>query len=483
MSATDTHPDALHGDSDTLRSQRVWKAAAEPDLDFESQRLRASLRSKMFGVAAAPISIGRFKVLETVGSGGMGVVYAAYDEELDRRVAVKLLRSGVGDDASVGKGRLLREAQALAKLSHPNVVQVYEAGTFDGRVFLAMEFLPGPTLRDWLLDEPRPWRQVLDHFVEAGEGLAAAHREGIVHRDLKPANLLLGSDGRVRVVDFGLARADGPVRVDAPDDGETEPSSAFGIELTQTGEIMGTPAYMAPEQARQEGVDARSDQYSFCVALYEGLFGQRPHVGRSTAEVIVAVAEGIVQPPPRGTKVPARVTRAIMRGLSADPARRFPSMSALLVELSPERRGWWKWAAAGTAVAAVLTAFIPGPSPCPSFDDALDPAWSPAQRAALEQAFAASGAPQSEAAARHVGAQLDAYAAQWLEARRDACESHLERHEQSARLHDLRVACLLERRVELSTLARTLGEADATVVEHAPEAVLELPSPAACNVV
>jgi eukaryotic-like serine/threonine-protein kinase len=483
MSAFDTHPQELADDSATLQSRSVWKAAGRQELDFQSQALRNRLRAKMFGVDAKPVSIGRFTVLETVGSGGMGVVYAAHDKELDRRVAVKLLRPSREDDASVGEGRLLREAQALAKLSHPNVVQVYEVGTFNDRVFLAMEFLPGPTLRGWLMDEPRPWADVLRHFIEAGRGLAAAHQQGVIHRDFKPANLLFGADGRVRVVDFGLARAAGEVRREPADASAPGAESSFATELTQTGEIMGTPAYMSPEQARHEAVDARSDQYSFCVALYEALFGTRPHVGRSTAEVLVSVAEGQVRPPPRNTKVPGRIVRAIMRGLSAEPAGRFPTMEALLDELSPRDRGRWR-VLGGAAVIAMIAGFgmlMIADEPCPSFEDDLQGAWDHEQRAAVASAFAATGASGAQSALDLASERLDGYAREWLDARRDACEAHLVRREQSAELHDRRVACPVERRAELATLTQAFAGADVGVVEQAPLAAAELSAVSDCG--
>jgi len=489
MSAFDTHPEELADDSATLQTRRVWQAAGRQDLDFESQALRNRLRTKLFGVDAPPIAIGRFTVLETVGSGGMGVVYAAHDKELDRRVAVKLLRPAREDDASVGKGRLLREAQALAKLSHPNVVQVYEVGTFNDRVFLAMEFLPGPTLRTWLMDEPRSWPVVLRHFIEAGRGLAAAHQQGVIHRDFKPANLLFGADDRVRVVDFGLARAAGDVRVEptgasaSSGAGVDDSSRVFATELTLTGEIMGTPAYMSPEQARHEAVDARSDQYSFCVALYEALFGVRPHVGRSTAEVLVAVAEGQVRPPPRNTKVPSRIVRAIMRGLSAEPAQRFPSIEALLDELTLRERGRWRLlgGAAVVVVAGLGMLALAGEPPCPSFDEALDQAWSGDRRAEVASAFVATGAAGAQSSLELASERLDAYASEWLDARRDACEAHLVRREQSAELHDRRVECLAERRAELATLTGAFAAADVAVVEQAPLAAAELSPISECG--
>jgi eukaryotic-like serine/threonine-protein kinase len=260
-----------------------------------------------------------------------------------------------------------------------------------------------------------------------------------------------------------------------------ESSQVLAVELTQTGEIMGTPAYMSPEQARHENVDARSDQYSFCVALYEALFGMRPHAGRSTAEVLVAVADGEVRSPPRNTKVPTRVVRAIMRGLSADPAQRFPSMDALLEQLAPQDRGRWRVLGAGVVATAGLGVFMAlGEAPCPSFRDDLAAAWGPERRAEVEAAFAASGAVGARSSLELTGDRLEAYARDWLGARRDACEAHLVRREQSAELHDRRVACLFERRAELAALAHALASADAGVVERAPLAAAELTPVADC---
>ncbi len=216
-------------------------------------------------------AVGRYVILDRIGAGGMGVVYAAYDPELDRRVALKLLRTD--RFAAPGHLRLLREAKALARLTHPNVVAVHDAGTFGDQVFVAMELVEGETLRQWLEAGARSWREVLDRLLAAGRGLAAAHAAGLVHRDFKPENVLLGRDGRVRVVDFGLAKAlaDAAEEPAAPDSG-----GELASPLTEWGAVLGTPAYMAPEQIRGIAADARSDQFSFCVALYEALYGERP---------------------------------------------------------------------------------------------------------------------------------------------------------------------------------------------------------------
>jgi serine/threonine protein kinase len=302
-------------------------------LDFDAMLLRAKLRSKMFGVESAPTRIGRFRVLGVVAGGSMSVVYKVFDEEHARTVAVKLLNEKGGEDTPHGQ-RMMREAKALAFLAHPNVVELHEAGTFDERMYLAMELVEGTTLLRWQEAEERPWREVLEKYVQAGRGLQAAHDAGMVHRDFKPANALLGGDGRVRVVDFGLARATGGAESVAAAPG-------LDVEVTNTGELIGTPAYMSPEQARGERVDGRSDQFSFSVALWEALYGERP--AGAPPET----------PPRRG--IPARVHAAIRRGLSKTPEGRFPSMQAMLGELEPRRSRALHVVVAVAVLAAVTT--------------------------------------------------------------------------------------------------------------------------------
>ncbi|HWB75902.1 MAG TPA: protein kinase, partial [Nannocystaceae bacterium] len=284
--------------------------------------------------AAPPIrAIGRFTVTHKLGEGGMGVVYAAHDAELDRDVAIKLLRSDSGDSSS-GRARLLREARAMAKLSHPNVITVYDVGMFDQHVFIAMELVHGTSLRSWLKQRPRTWRGALECFVEAGRGLAAAHTAGLIHRDFKPDNVLVGDDGRVRVLDFGLARAtDGEPDEVTPDGESFSPADAVE-RLTLTGAVIGTPGYMAPEQWRGGIVDHRTDQFSFCIALWEALFGQRPFGGSGATAIAARVMAGDIRRPPEDRNVPAWLVRVLRRGLSVDPTQRFRSMDALLGVLS-----------------------------------------------------------------------------------------------------------------------------------------------------
>ena len=304
-------------------------------------------------VVAVGDTIGRYVVLRRIGAGGMGVVFAAYDPQLDRRVALKLLRTGVGLGEGEAKARLVREAQAIAQLSHPHVVAVYDVGTATtGDVYIAMEFVEGDTLTNWLQRWERSWRDVVEMFVDAGRGLAAAHGVGLLHRDFKPDNVLVGADGRVRVTDFGLARS----LVTGGEDGDTRPTRELAqlrVTLTATGAVMGTPRYMAPEQLAGKDISAAADQWSFCVALYEAVYGVHPIAGDTAAKMLDEGAR--MRPPPEGKGVPASLLAVVTRGLDAVPARRYPSMTALLAELThalrPPRR---RYLAIGGAAALVL---------------------------------------------------------------------------------------------------------------------------------
>jgi hypothetical protein len=276
---------------------------------------------------------GIYRIVRPIGAGGMGVVFLAIHEGLRREVALKLHRAGHG---SVGRARTMREAQAMARLAHPNVVVVHDVGEVDDGVFIAMEYVEGTTAKAVTTSAGTPWEVVLRTFVAAGKGLAAAHDVGLVHRDFKPDNVLVGRDGRVRVADFGIARA-------AWETLEPERSSAamriVDVSLTATGALVGTPAYMAPEQYGSSPVDARADQYAFCVALWEALHGQRPFAGATPAEIYVAIREQRFDRL-SSTSVPGWVQRALERGLSFDPRDRWPSMHALLdvLEHGPARR-------------------------------------------------------------------------------------------------------------------------------------------------
>ena len=283
--------------------------------------------------------IGRFVVLEKLGEGGMGTVYAAHDPVLHRRVAIKLMRREMS--GPLYGARMVREAQALAKLSHPNVVSVHDVGQADGRMFLAMEHIEGRALSD-VFGDRLPWPRVLELFCEAGRGLAAAHAAGLIHRDFKPQNTMLGTDGRVRVLDFGLARDSGETAPDSPLPGHGTPSGP----LTRAGTVMGTTSYMSPEQLEGQPCDSRTDQFSFCVSLWEGLYAELPFEQgsrkqqdiptRKDSEPKTASWAALPETPRKG--VPAHVHQALLRGLQVDREARFPSMDALLAMLAPRSR-------------------------------------------------------------------------------------------------------------------------------------------------
>jgi serine/threonine-protein kinase len=327
----DAHAPTIDGSA--LRPEAGGQARDAPAPRQPGLRVPASAR------------IGRYVVLRQLGEGGMGVVYAAYDEELDRKVAVKLLRDD-GPASAERQLRILREAQAMARVSHPNVVSVYEVGQVGDQVFIAMEFVDGTTLTGWQ-DGRRSWGEILHVYRAAGEGLLAAHQAGLVHRDFKPDNVLVGHDGRPRVADFGLARSEsGSEKKAAPaapagKAAEPQPGGSgqlFHSPLTMAGTILGTPAYMSPEQHLGEQADSRSDQFSFCAALYEALYKTLPFAGDSLEALAFNVLNGRLRPAPAGSQVPARIERALRRGLHVDPAQRFPSMKELLSELTVDPR-------------------------------------------------------------------------------------------------------------------------------------------------
>jgi serine/threonine protein kinase/formylglycine-generating enzyme required for sulfatase activity len=289
--------------------------------------------------------VGRYLVVERLGAGAMGVVYAAYDPKLDRKVALKLLRPGTGrGDQARRTARLEREAQAVAKLSHPNVVGIFDVLVHDEGVILAMEFLGGGTLRDWLAAKKRSWREIVALFIEVGKGLAAAHAAGQIHRDFKPDNVLLDKNGVPKVADFGLVRSsltDSTTDARNLDDEEVASAQGFpphssGAHLTRTGTLAGTPAYMAPEQFLNKPLDARTDQFSFCVALHEALYGERPFPGDTMVTLGDAVTRGRVRMPPKGTAVPGWVHTCVLRGLSVNPADRFAGLAELVTALQTD---------------------------------------------------------------------------------------------------------------------------------------------------
>ena len=297
---------------------------------------------------AAGHKVGRFTLLTRLGVGAMGVVYSAYDPELDRKIAVKLLRAPQGKHGARGQARLMREAQAMARLNHPNVAVVHDVGAQGNDVFVAMEFVRGDTLQEWRARRARKWPEILEVYAQAGRGLAAAHAAGLVHRDFKPSNAMIGDDGRVRVLDFGLCHAE--VTPDPSAESADGSGASRQERVTGNEEMVGTPAYMAPEQFQSGAVGPASDQFSFCVALYEALYERLPFVGDTVYELAYSVSRSEPRPAPRGSRVPIWLHAALLRGMKPDPAARVPSMDALLRVLDRRRsRGRGRVLAAAAA--------------------------------------------------------------------------------------------------------------------------------------
>jgi tetratricopeptide (TPR) repeat protein/tRNA A-37 threonylcarbamoyl transferase component Bud32 len=446
----------------------------------------------------APLSrgatLGRYVILDVLGRGAMGVVYAAFDPELDRKVAIKLVRPEASDhvEASEGRARLQREARAIARVAHPNVIAVHDVGTFADEVFVAMEYVDGTTLTQWLeapgSAAPRPWRDVVATFAQAGRGLAAAHAAGLVHRDFKPDNVLVGKDGRARVLDFGLARAaEGQAVAYALTEALSEAATESGADslaakLTQSGVFMGTPAYMAPEQLRGATSDARLDQFSFCIALYEGLYGERPFAGSTLPALAASLSRGAVRDAPKSSHVPQWLREVVLRGLRVKPEERYPSMDALLADLTCDpTRARMRVLGIAAAAALVLVSFFAIRSArnassqvCRGADKKLAGVWDAGRRLAVEAAFVATGKPYALNAARGVAHGLDTYARGWVAMETDACEATRVRGDQSEDLLDLRMACLSQRREEMKSLVEVFAHADGGVVEKALRAVAAL---------
>jgi serine/threonine protein kinase len=448
-------------------------------------------------------ALGRYVVLDLVGKGAVGQVYAAYDPELDRKVAIKLLHAHEGQRGSANdRLRLIREAQAIAKVSHPNVVVVFDVGTFEDQVFVAMEFIEGQTLRYWIEARRRPWPEVVKMFVDAGRGLAAAHEKKLVHRDFKPENVMVGADGQPRVMDFGLARSVGeaanPTVGPAADPADTT-STAFqedlnatrvlnqgesplpsdirrnpdtiDMRLTRTGSLVGTPAYMSPEQFTGQPAGEEADQFSFCVALYEALYEERPFAGRTLDELENHVMAGRIRAPRDRRDVPERIYKALLRGLQPDRRARWPSMRALLSELDNDRL-----LAGRDRFAANAAAHLAGIWEAPVDGQSVDSDG----KEEIRQAFLATGKRYAQAAFDGARRALDAYTAEWTRVYIEACEATHVRAEQSEAVLDLRMSFLLRRLGEVRAVCEMFRRANAEVVESTVKAVAALGSLEGC---
>ena len=421
--------------------------------------------------------VDRYQILGAIGRGGMGEVYAAYHPDLNRRIALKVVHH-MGAESVERRARLLREARAIARLSHPNVISVYDAGTVVDRVYIAMEFVDGETVDAWLRGQSHSWREVVDVFIAAGRGLAAAHAAGIVHRDFKPQNVMIGRYGAVRVMDFGLAR----LAEEPPDVPASSVVPPVALTVTKTGAVVGTLAYMAPEQFRGEAIDERADQFSFCVALHEALFGQRPrlpHLERPEA------AE-----PSSVSRVPSWLRAAVSRGMADTKEQRFSSMDELIRLLvrgraRPRRRAL----GIGVSVAIMLVAIggwrvaRGGRIHCEVPTARLDAAWSrqnDSRRQVIHRAFTTSGRATPEKAWERFAKIADDYIGQWSSMYIDTCEATHVRGEQSAEALDLRMSCLSSNLDQLRALTTVLAGADGRAISQAIAAASDLPQNTLC---
>jgi len=431
--------------------------------------------------------VGRYVIISQLGQGGMGVVYAAYDPELDRRVALKLLLAGEDGEAPLeARTRLLREAQALAQLSHPAVVAVHDVGTLGRQVWLAMEFVAGVTLTAWLAERRRGWPEVLAMFRSAGEGLAAAHAAGLVHRDFKPDNVMVGGDGRVRVMDFGLARGRGS-EAGASMLAMRPAMTTLSVEVTQAGKLIGTPSYMAPEQWLGLPADARTDQFAFCVALWQGLYGERPFHGETLHELVLAVSTGRRREPRAGVRVPGWLRRVVERGLAREPERRFATMTALLSALaSGAGRRRRRFALAGALALGIAVGAGVGArqlqqgrraAACVAEGASVRALWSEATRGRLEAALAAAEAGQ---AGRQALRSLDEFAAGWAGARTVACRRVLVEGRWDADTSERAQGCLQAARGALAGALANLQDGDPRGALRVTQAAATLPALTPC---
>jgi len=468
--------------------------------DYDQETLAASgdtVASALRGASSRPPRdaglqpgdrVGRYVIEAVLGQGGMGTVLAARDPDLARLVAIKVLHAQANPSADLtgGPQRLLREAQAMAKLAHPGVITVHDVGVVGDRLFVAMEMIDGVDLRRWLA-QPRTWREIVAAFLQAGEGLAAAHAAGIIHRDYKPENVMVARSGRICVGDFGLAAADAAPQRTGDLQGSWLTSAGT---LTLPGAVLGTPAYMAPEQMIRGEITVAADIFSFCVALYEALYGHRPFRGETIGALYLAIQRGQVLPPgPTAAKIPRRLLRLLRSGLHHDPKARPASLARdLLPQLRAllERRRRRTIAVAAALVAAALAPVLVLYDPQPEVDCAaaapqLAEITAPERLAAIERAFAGTGSIHHAETWRRVAAAIDEFSQNWRAARVDACEATHRRREQSPELEALRGDCFSRHLQGLDRLLTIYSDPDPKVVDNAVALVKSLPSARDCD--
>lgn len=457
--------------------------ASAPSMDLPARVGLDELRRRLFpDVDVEPVvpNVGRFVVHRKIGAGAMGVVFEAWDPKLGRKIALKVLRDlyGQGDETA----RVLGEARALAKLRHPSIVAVHDVGVHDGRPFIAMDYVDGETLTAWM-ERRHPQRRIVDLFLSIARGLAAAHEVGVVHRDFKPDNVLVTAANEPFVVDFGVART---VTESTPKDEEAAEAAP-----RSTTSVAGTPAYMAPEQARGAPADARADQFSFASTLYEALMGTRPFSGSTDARRIEAIEAGRLAPTRPGHACPRPLLRIMARALSFDPAARFPSMGHLVEEIERTRRRARRRRLTGlglgaAGVGAMLSfALFSAPAEsvvdCQQFGEPLEGVWNGEAKQRVAAAFAGSEAAYADDAMRRVVAALDAYVADYEQLRVASCRATHVEGTQSTSTLELQVACLDRRLAEVEGLIETFEQADAKTVRLAAEAVSALTPASVCS--
>jgi tetratricopeptide (TPR) repeat protein/tRNA A-37 threonylcarbamoyl transferase component Bud32 len=432
-----------------------------PTYDLEDQQIDARVISTLFAEEQCPVRLGRYVILGRLGQGGMGIVYSAFDDALDRRVAIKVIHRNLDSET---RRRAIREAQALARLTHPNVVAVHDVNLDGDVMWIAMEFVSGETLRTWARARPRTWREVLKVLKQTARGVAAAHTEGLVHRDLKPENVMIGGDGRVLVLDFGLAHGRG-AGLDGLDEAVTArmdvdgaaAAGALTLQLTPSGLVQGTPAYLSPEQWRGERADAASDQFSWCVMAWELLFDERPFAGETAPDLRRNVLAGAARAPNLARDVPTWLRRLVERGLQSDRARRWPSMAELEAALAadPTRR-----IQAGGAVLAVAVVLGGGVgisrwnhqndiTACDRHGDAIDDVWNENTRSRLQERILGTGLANAAMTLEKTTPWIDDYARKWRETRVEVCHAGTIDNELDPETLAKAENCLDERRLEL----------------------------------
>jgi len=453
------------------------------DGDPERERTKRQVAADLFGHAFEPVHMGRFALLRVVGEGAMGQVHAAYDERLDRRVALKIIRKDRAFSPTARK-RLLREARAMARLSHPNVVALYEGDEHEQQAFLVLEFVDGPTLEAWI-EEERPAAEVLEAFIAIGRGLAAAHAAGVVHRDFKPANVLFTAEGIPKVADFGLAALGQHANTESDIERSAEPVDE---RLTATGQFAGTPLFMAPEQWEGGEADARSDQFSYCLTLYRTLYGVDPFGGESMHARRSAVVDGTPTPPALTGSTPRWLWAPLRKGLSRDPSERFSSMDELLRALTNDprtRRRRMAMLGGAALVAAGGVAYGPVQASlqtqrCEVASKKIRARWGQDERASAEKALTHSGLPYAADAWKLVSVEIDAFSSAWEANRLEGCLATTLEGTLAPPLSRRSEECFDELRERFEGNLDALAKSDSAIVDQATALFSRLPDPATC---